>query len=107
MGGGASIAFCATSEDFPPARKTCSGRDHATDFTPKSSGDPQLPWPRDSLASSLREAVLLMLRTNGGGAERAFGERAALVVSACSSAKLCTPSSSRTVEERPQNAHDE
>jgi hypothetical protein len=40
MGGGASIAFCATSEDLPPPRKRGSGRDHATNFTPKSSGDP-------------------------------------------------------------------
>jgi hypothetical protein len=43
MGGGASIAFCATSENFPPPRKRRSGRDHATNFTPKSSGDPLVP----------------------------------------------------------------
>jgi hypothetical protein len=42
MGGGASIAFCATSENFPPPRKRRSGRDHATNFTPKSSGDPHV-----------------------------------------------------------------
>jgi hypothetical protein len=40
MGGGASIAYCATSEDFPPPRKACAGRDHAANFTRRSSGDP-------------------------------------------------------------------
>ena len=39
-GGGASLAFCATSENFS-ARETPAQRDHRGRFTPKSSGDPK------------------------------------------------------------------
>ena len=39
-GGGASIAFCATSEELLKPRKPCSRRHRRARFTHKSSGDP-------------------------------------------------------------------
>jgi 5-methylcytosine-specific restriction endonuclease McrA len=40
VGGGASLAICATSEDFSPTRKSCSDAQPRTPFTHKSSEDP-------------------------------------------------------------------